>query len=98
MRWWNGEAEKEEEKEEEEEEEEEDDDTKEEDVEDEEVEVTAQPAQHVLQQEQEELIARNRRMDDHIANFTPIGERKPVARPVQQPVVPTHLVLSLLAR
>ena len=70
----------------------------EEEVEDEEVEVPAQPAQHVLQQEQEELIARNRRMDDHIANFTPIGERKPVARPVQQPVVPTHLVLSLLAR
>ena len=81
-----------------EEEEEDYNDTKEEEVEDEEVEVPAQPAQHVLQQEQEELIARNRRMDDHIANFTPIGERRPVARPVQEPVVRTHLVLSLLAR
>ena len=56
--------------EEEEEEEEDYNDTKEEEVEDEEVEVPAQPAQHVLQQEQEELIARNRRMDEYIGSFT----------------------------
>ena len=74
------EEEEEEEKEEEEEEEEEDyNDTKEEEVEDEEVEVPAQPAQHVLQQEQEELIARNRRMDEYIGSFTRMGERRPVA-------------------
>ena len=48
-------------------------------MEDEEVEVTAQPAQHVLQQEQEELIARNRRMDEYIGSFTRMGERRPVA-------------------
>ena len=65
----------------EEEEEEDYDDTKEEEVEDEEVEVPAQPAQHVLQQEQEELIARNRRMDEYIGSFTRMGERRPVAGP-----------------
>ena len=64
-------------------------------------EAATQPTQQVL--------ARNTRMDDHIASYTPIGERRPVARPskkqdqqpvvpVQQPVDPGQEVQSVLAR